>query len=158
SAIRRAMRSRARSGSAVARSCSKSSRSARRAATLQPRAPTTHLESMSTTSADTPPDRWTGRFFLPGPTEVRDAVLRAQTQPMIGHRGAGFEALMTQMEPTLRAIFRTERPVYVAACSATGMMEAALRNGARARVLSLVNGAFSDRFFQIARACGFHAE
>src|SRR5690348_1501358 len=77
---------------------------------------------------------------------------------MIGHRGAGFEALMAGMEPTLRDIFRTERPVYVAACSATGMMEAALRNGARSRVLSLVNGAFSERFYHIARACGLRAE
>jgi len=33
-------------------------------------------------------------------------------------------------------------------------MEAAVRNGARRRVLSLVNGAFSERFLHIARACG----
>jgi aspartate aminotransferase-like enzyme len=33
-------------------------------------------------------------------------------------------------------------------------MEGAVRNGARRRVLSLVNGAFSERFFQIAKATG----
>jgi aspartate aminotransferase-like enzyme len=37
-------------------------------------------------------------------------------------------------------------------------MEAAVRNGARRRVLSLVNGAFSERFFQIARATGLDAD
>ena len=37
-------------------------------------------------------------------------------------------------------------------------MEGAVRNGVRSRVLSLVNGAFSERFFQIARACGVEAE
>jgi aspartate aminotransferase-like enzyme len=44
--------------------------------------------------------------------------------------------------------------VYVSASSATGLMEGAVRNGARRRVLSLVNGAFSERFFQIAKATG----
>jgi aspartate aminotransferase-like enzyme len=102
--------------------------------------------------------RWTGRFFLPGPTEVRDEVLLAQAQPMIGHRGAAFETLVTGMDAGLRMMFRTARPVYIASCSATGLMEAAIRNAARARVLSLVNGAFSERFFHIARACGLHAE
>jgi aspartate aminotransferase-like enzyme len=99
-----------------------------------------------------------GTFFLPGPTEVRPQVLRAMLQPMIGHRVAEMEELMGRIQPRLRAVFQTERPVYVSASSATGMMEGALRNGARRRVLSLVNGAFSERFFQIARATGLEAD
>jgi aspartate aminotransferase-like enzyme len=99
-----------------------------------------------------------GRFFLPGPTEVRAEVLAAQLRPMIGHRGAPMEALLAEMQPALRAVFRTARPVYIASSSATGLMEAAVRNGARKRVLSLVNGAFSERFYQIASACGFEAD
>ncbi|HSJ07564.1 MAG TPA: alanine--glyoxylate aminotransferase family protein [Longimicrobiales bacterium] len=100
----------------------------------------------------------TGRFFLPGPTEVRPAVLAAMTKPMIGHRVAEMEELMASIQPRLRMIFRTERPVYVSASSATGLMEGAVRNGARRRVLSLVNGAFSERFFQIAKATGLSAD
>jgi aspartate aminotransferase-like enzyme len=99
-----------------------------------------------------------GRFFLPGPTEVRPRILEAMLQPMIGHRGKAMEELIARLEPGLQYVFRTKRPVYIASASATGLMEAAVRNGARARVLSLVNGAFSDRFFQIARACGLEAE
>ncbi len=99
-----------------------------------------------------------GRFFLPGPTEVRAEVLAAQLRPMIGHRGAPMEALVAGMQPALRAVFRTARPVYIASSSATGLMEAAVRNGVRRRVLSLVNGAFSERFYQIAQACGVEAE
>jgi aspartate aminotransferase-like enzyme len=34
------------------------------------------------------------------------------------------------------------------------MMEAAARNGIRRKVLCLINGAFSERFFEIAQACG----
>jgi aspartate aminotransferase-like enzyme len=99
-----------------------------------------------------------GRFFLPGPTEVRRDILEAQLRPMIGHRGKGMEELMARIQPSLQRVFRTRRPVYIAAASATGFMEGAIRNGARRKVLSLVNGAFSERFHLIARACGVTAD
>lgn len=99
-----------------------------------------------------------GRFFLPGPTEVRAEILEAQLRPMIGHRGKPMEQLIAEMQPALREVFRTARPVYIASSSATGLMEAAVRNGARRRVLALVNGAFSERFYQIALACGFETD
>ena len=98
-----------------------------------------------------------GRFFLPGPTEVRPEILAAQTQPMIGHRGKAMEALIAELQPGLKSIFRTGRPVYLAASSATGLMEAAIRNCGGRKVLSLVNGAFSERFFRIAEANGLEA-
>ena len=99
-----------------------------------------------------------GKFFLPGPTEVRHDVLDAQALPMIGHRGPAMEELIADVQPGLRAIFRTTRPVYIASASATGLMEGAVRNGARRRVLSLVNGAFSERFHEIARSCGMETQ
>jgi predicted phosphoserine aminotransferase len=95
-----------------------------------------------------------GRFFLPGPTEVLPEILRAQERAMIGHRGAATEALLASLDAPLKAVFRTANPVLMAATSATGFMEAAIRNGVRKRVLCLVNGAFSDRFAKIATACG----
>jgi len=63
-------------------------------------------------------------------------------------------ALLAGIAPPLRAAFRTERPVMIGTCSATGFMEAAIRNGVRAKALCLVNGAFSQRFADIAKACG----
>ncbi|HQR17480.1 MAG TPA: alanine--glyoxylate aminotransferase family protein [Gemmatimonadales bacterium] len=99
-----------------------------------------------------------GNFFLPGPTEVTEDVLAAQTRPMIGHRGKGMEELLARIQPSLQRVFRTARPVYISSSSATGLMEGSLRNGARRRVLSLVNGAFSDRFHKIALACGLEAD
>lgn len=95
-----------------------------------------------------------GRFFLPGPTEVRPPILEAQMRPMIGHRGSAMEALIERVQPGLQRVFRTARPVYLSSSSATGLMEAAVRNGSRSRVLALTNGAFSERFAHIARACG----
>ncbi|MCZ6456868.1 MAG: aminotransferase class V-fold PLP-dependent enzyme, partial [Actinobacteria bacterium] len=100
-----------------------------------------------------------GRFFLPGPTEVHPDVLAAQTGPMIGHRGASIHDLMARIDAGLRPLFLTERPVFVSTSSATGLMEAAVRNGVvGGRVLSLVNGAFSGRFAEIALTCGFDVD
>ena len=87
-----------------------------------------------------------GRFFLPGPSEVHPDVLRAQTRPMISHRGAEIKELMQELQTGLEEVFLTQRPVFISTSSATGFMEAAVRNAGRTRVLSLVNGAFSQRF------------
>ena len=99
-----------------------------------------------------------GRFFLPGPTEVRPEVLAAMNQPVIGHRGSEMLALLRQADPGLRALFRTARPVYVATASATGLMEAGVRCGVRRRALALVNGAFAERFRDLVGDCGRHCE
>jgi aspartate aminotransferase-like enzyme len=99
-----------------------------------------------------------GKYFLPGPTEVRPEVLKAMVRPVVGHRGRDMEELMTRVAPRLRELFRTRRPVYVSTSSATGLMEAAIRNCVPERVLSLVCGAFSERFFKIAVACGKETE
>lgn len=103
-------------------------------------------------------DRPYGRFFLPGPTEVHPDVLAAQTRPMMGHRGAESRVFMRSIHERLQRVFLTERPVFVSTSSATGLMEAAVRNAARTRILSLVNGAFSQRFADIGRACGFDVD
>ncbi|MGD2102504.1 MAG: alanine--glyoxylate aminotransferase family protein [Acidimicrobiia bacterium] len=100
-----------------------------------------------------------GRFFLPGPTEVHHDVLKAQTGAMIGHRGREIQDLLARIDTGLKTVFQTERPVLVSTSSATGLMEAGARNGViDGKVLSLVTGAFSRRFAEIARACGHDVE
>ena len=100
-----------------------------------------------------------GRFFLPGPTEVHPEVLAAQTGQMIGHRGAAIKELMARVVNGLKPVFQTEKPVIVSTSSATGLMEASVRNATRGgRVLSLVNGAFSERFAEIAKTCGLDVD
>lgn len=106
-----------------------------------------------------PTDLPPGHFFLPGPTEVHPEVLAAQTRPMIGHRGRAIQDLLAGLQEGLKEVFLTERPVIISTSSATGLMEAAVRNGvAGGKVLSLVNGAFSARFGEIAMACGHETE
>jgi aspartate aminotransferase-like enzyme len=95
-----------------------------------------------------------GRFFLPGPTDVHPDVLAAMQRPMIGHRSSAMEQLLGAIAAPLGTVFRSIRPVLVGTTSATGFMEMAVRNGVRRRALSLVNGAFSDRFASMVGACG----
>lgn len=100
-----------------------------------------------------------GHFFLPGPTEVRPEVSEPQTRQMIGHRGKAIRELIAELQEGLKVVFLTERPVVISTSSATGLMEAAVRNGvAGGRVLSLVTGAFSERFAEISVACGHDTE
>ncbi|MGD8729895.1 MAG: alanine--glyoxylate aminotransferase family protein, partial [Gemmatimonadota bacterium] len=74
---------------------------------------------------------------------------------MISHRGAAINVLMQELKEGLEVVFCTNRPVFIGTNSATGFMEAGVRNAGRTRILSLVNGAFSKRFADIARSCGF---
>ena len=73
---------------------------------------------------------------------------------MIGHRSKAMEELLAAIAPGLRAVFGTEGTVLALTAAASGVMEAALRNLVRRRVLCLVNGAFSERWFQMAKLCG----
>ena len=60
-----------------------------------------------------------GKFFLPGPTEVKPEILAAMTRPMISHRGSEIEAIMTRIDERLQTVFRTTEPVFTVTSSAT---------------------------------------
>lgn len=96
------------------------------------------------------------RLFIPGPVEVRSEILEAQTEWMIGHRSTAFAELYARMQPKLQQTFRTQNPVYIFTSSGSGIWEAASRNLVRdeARVLHLVNGAFSERWAEVSACNG----
>ena len=96
-------------------------------------------------------------LFIPGPTDVHPDVLAAQAQRMIGHRGVDFQALFARLQPKLRQVFLTQNRVYLSTSSGTGLQEAAIRNGVARKVLSCINGAFSERWHQVAVANGKEA-
>jgi aspartate aminotransferase-like enzyme len=81
-------------------------------------------------------------------------VLAAMQQPMVGHRGPEMAARLARIQPGLRRIFRTARPVLISTSSATGLLEGAIRAGVERRVLVAVGGYFGERLAQIAEACG----
>ena len=89
-------------------------------------------------------------MFVPGPVDVDPEVLAAQTQPMIPHRSSVFEELFHRAENKSRQLFGTQYRVFLTASSGTGLHEAAVRNFANKRVLSCANGAFGNRWFDVA--------
>ncbi len=95
-----------------------------------------------------------GRFFLPGPTEVHPEILQAMLRPMIPHRGEDMASLLKQVDQPLREIFRTSRQIVIGTGPATAFMELAARSGVRRRALSLVSGAFGERFASIVASTG----
>jgi aspartate aminotransferase-like enzyme len=97
------------------------------------------------------------KLFIPGPVAVSEKTLRALTRPMIGHRSNDFIALYRSLTPQLQALMGTRDPVYLATSSAWGVMEGALRNVAQRKVLCCMNGAFSDKWLDVARRCGLEA-
>jgi aspartate aminotransferase-like enzyme len=94
------------------------------------------------------------KLFIPGPVAVSEKTLRAMAQPMIGHRSSDFVALYQSLQPDLQALFYTQDPVYLSTSSAWGMMEAAIRNVVNRQVLTCMNGAFSDKWNDVAVRCG----
>lgn len=98
------------------------------------------------------------KLFIPGPIAVSEKTLRAMTRPMIGHRSGDFIALYRSLTPQLQALMGTKDSVYLATSSAWGVMEGALRNVARKKVLCCMNGAFSDKWLDVAKRCGLEAD
>lgn len=98
------------------------------------------------------------KLFAPGPVDVSPETFAAMSQTMIGHRGSDFEALYASLQPGLQEIFGTARPVFLSTSSAWGVMEGALRNLVRNKVLCLCCGAFSDKWFDVAKKLGYEAD
>jgi aspartate aminotransferase-like enzyme len=97
------------------------------------------------------------KLFIPGPIAVSEKTLRAMAQPMIGHRSTDFVALYQSLQPGLQELFYTKDAVYLSTSSAWGVMEGSLRNVVKKKVLCCMNGAFSDKWLDVAQRCGFAA-
>jgi aspartate aminotransferase-like enzyme len=92
------------------------------------------------------------RMFVPGPVDVDDSVLQAQTKPMLPHRSKEFEATFRSAAEKAQKIFFTQHRVFLMTNSGSGAQEATIRNLANESVLACVNGAFADRWYKVAVA------
>jgi predicted phosphoserine aminotransferase len=98
------------------------------------------------------------KLFIPGPTEVGPRILQALATPQIGHRSGDFQELYARVHSRTVEFLRTKQHVYFGTCSATGLMEGAVRNLVEKRCLNLTCGAFSERWHQITLANGKQAD
>jgi aspartate aminotransferase-like enzyme len=97
------------------------------------------------------------KLFIPGPVEVSEKTWAAFSRPMIGHRGEDFKNLYQAIHSGLQTLFGTKQPVFLSTSSAWGVMEASIRNLVDRGVLCCMCGAFSDKWFDVAKRCGKEA-
>jgi len=98
------------------------------------------------------------KLFTPGPVDVLPDVLKQMGKPIIHHRGKEFSELLTNCVDKLKKLMYTQNNVFISTSSSTGLMEAAIRNCVKNRCLNIVNGAFGERWHQIALANGKQAD
>ena len=99
-------------------------------------------------------------MFVPGPVDVDPEVAAAQTAAMLPHRSAEFEEIFHRAERKARRLFYTRYRVFLTASSGTGFHEAAVRNFVPEGgwVLSCTNGAFGNRWYDVAVTNGKQTE
>lgn len=98
------------------------------------------------------------KLFIPGPVEISEKTYQAFRSPIMGHRSKDFQELSKSIQPGLQKLFYTKQPVFVNTGSAWSVMEAAIRNLVAKKVLCCMNGAFSDKWYDVALKCGKTAE
>jgi len=92
-------------------------------------------------------------FLLPGPVKMDPRVLQAMARPAMNHRGPEFKEILGEIRALTQYLFGTKGEVAVLSGSGTAALEAAVTGLLRKqdRVLSLVNGKFSQRFHELAQ-------
>ncbi len=97
----------------------------------------------------------------PGPSDVSARVLRALSQPTVGHLDPVFLSLMDRVRARLQAVFNTDNEMTLAV-SGTGSagMETLFVNLVEPgdRVLVCSHGVFGGRMADVARRCGGEVE
>jgi predicted phosphoserine aminotransferase len=89
------------------------------------------------------------KLFIPGPTEVRKEIREELSKPMISHRGKEFAHLFDEVIPKIQKLLYTKNRIFLSTSSATGLMEAAVRNTVSKKCLNLTCGAFSEKWADI---------
>ena len=98
------------------------------------------------------------KLFIPGPVEVSPDVLEAMATPMIGHRTKEYADLHEKVSHGLQKMLNAETPVFLSTSSAFGVMEGAIRNLVQKRCASFANGAFANKWYDVALRCGLEAD
>ncbi|MDK2979844.1 MAG: hypothetical protein PWQ55_191 [Chloroflexota bacterium] len=97
-------------------------------------------------------------MFVPGPVDVAPEVLEAMAQPVLPHRSKEYEAIHRRAAEKAQQLFYTQYRVFIGTHSGSGMQETGIRNLVEKDVLCTVNGAFSQRWYDVAVSNGKSAD
>ncbi|MFC7068429.1 pyridoxal-phosphate-dependent aminotransferase family protein [Halobaculum lipolyticum] len=93
-------------------------------------------------------------LYIPGPTEVREDVIREMAQPMFGHRMDRMTDLYTTIVEDTKEFLGTDHEVMILTASGTEFWEAATLNLVDEHMLVATNGSFSERFANVGERLG----
>ncbi len=96
------------------------------------------------------------KLFTPGPVQVPERILKEMAKPNDTHRSMAYEEMHQQVIENLKQLFYTKNECFLFTSSATGVMEACVRNLIRKdeKALVLSIGAFGNRWYDIALSNG----
>lgn len=98
-------------------------------------------------------------LFIPGPVNVPRDCREKLALPMIAHRSETMGELHQDIASYLQKMLFTSNQIILSTSSSTGLMEAAIRNCVHEKgVLNVVNGAFAERWHEIALMNGKHVD
>src|SRR5829696_1706244 len=109
---------------------------------------------MTTYPAFQPPPRL---LMGPGPSDVAPSVLRAMSQPLVGHLDPVFVRMMEEIKTMLRAVFQTKNEMtFPVSGTGSAGMEFCFVNLIEPgdEVIIGVNGVFGNRMVDVAERCG----
>ncbi|MCD6356312.1 MAG: alanine--glyoxylate aminotransferase family protein [Anaerolineaceae bacterium] len=89
-------------------------------------------------------------MFVPGPVDVAPEVLQAMAKPLIPHRSKEYEAIHRSAAEKVQKLINTDFRVFIGTHTGSGMQETGVRNLADQDILSCINGAFSQRWYDVA--------
>lgn len=98
------------------------------------------------------------KLYIPGPVDVSPEAYQAMATRVMGHRSPDFVDLYQSCQAQLQELFQTKDPIFLSTSSAWGVMEGAVRNLSRKKVLCCMCGAFSDKWLDVSKRCGKEAE
>ncbi len=93
-------------------------------------------------------------LYIPGPTEVREDVIEAMSQPMFGHRMDRMTDLYTTIVEDTKEFLDTDNEVIVLTGSGTEFMDSSILNLVDDNVLCTTCGSFSERQANVAERLG----
>ncbi len=98
-------------------------------------------------------------LFIPGPVNVSQECRNKLSLPMIAHRSDTMGNLHRDVTSYLQKVLFTQNQILMSTSSSTGLMEGAIRNCVNKKgVLNVLNGAFAERWHEIALANGKKAD
>jgi len=94
-----------------------------------------HPKKRHTTKQITVAHKMAKKLFIPGPVDVTPDTFQAMSVPMIGHRGSDFSRLLEDCNAGLQKLMYTDNTILIVPASSTGLMEGAIRNCVKEKVL-----------------------